>query len=257
MNTDKKVEALEQEVALLKAQIQTILLDIQEQLLTNAYPSLRAEEVTPPPPPTSNFDSPNVRNVSVDNYQGSAPVEQNRVQRYEPRIQDTLEADPNPTHMKNPLRKMRLTDDVADFSEEEEDLPVVRSVSKAPNSDERYARPAQQPVAKPAAKPAPRPTPLPSSPQQIPAKQTSQAAKSKTQAANSGKAGAKPKSEPSAAPTSAQKLRQTGKFSIKKTQPGQTGEHEQVPQKSNLVLRLIAGVQNAGVGITRKKTKYG
>lgn len=43
MELEQRVQALEQEVAVLKAQIQATLLDIQAQLLTNAYPSLRAE----------------------------------------------------------------------------------------------------------------------------------------------------------------------------------------------------------------------
>jgi hypothetical protein len=43
MNLEQRVQALEQEVELLKAQIQATLLDIQEQLLNNTYPTLRAE----------------------------------------------------------------------------------------------------------------------------------------------------------------------------------------------------------------------
>jgi archaellum component FlaD/FlaE len=44
MDLEQRVTILEQEVEILKNQIQATLLDIQEQLLTNAYPSLRAEE---------------------------------------------------------------------------------------------------------------------------------------------------------------------------------------------------------------------
>jgi hypothetical protein len=44
MDNDHRVQQLEQEVQLLKAQIQSTLLDIQEQLLSNRYPSLRMEE---------------------------------------------------------------------------------------------------------------------------------------------------------------------------------------------------------------------
>lgn len=46
MELEKRVELLEQELQILKNQIQNTLLGIQEQLLTNAYPSLRAEETT-------------------------------------------------------------------------------------------------------------------------------------------------------------------------------------------------------------------
>jgi hypothetical protein len=44
MELEQRVKMLEQEVEVLKHQLQTTLLDIQELLLTNAYPSLRSEE---------------------------------------------------------------------------------------------------------------------------------------------------------------------------------------------------------------------
>jgi len=54
MNLEQRVQALEQEVQLLKAQIQTTLLDIHEQMLNGTYPALRADEpakiITPPEP---------------------------------------------------------------------------------------------------------------------------------------------------------------------------------------------------------------
>jgi hypothetical protein len=43
VDLEKRVQVLEQEVQVLKNQIQATLLDIQEQILTNTYPSLRAE----------------------------------------------------------------------------------------------------------------------------------------------------------------------------------------------------------------------
>lgn len=46
MNLEKRVQNLEQELQILKNQIQATLLTIQEQLLTNAYPSLRANDVS-------------------------------------------------------------------------------------------------------------------------------------------------------------------------------------------------------------------
>ena len=49
---EQRVQALEQEVHLLKSQIRATLLDIQEQLLTGAYPSLRKDGETPQPSPT-------------------------------------------------------------------------------------------------------------------------------------------------------------------------------------------------------------
>ncbi|MCB9451232.1 MAG: hypothetical protein H6672_07315 [Anaerolineaceae bacterium] len=52
MDLEKRVQQLEEELEILKHQIQTTLLDIQEQLLTNTYPSLRSEN--PPSPPNPN-----------------------------------------------------------------------------------------------------------------------------------------------------------------------------------------------------------
>jgi hypothetical protein len=43
MNLEQRVQALEQELAILKNQIQATLLDIREQVLNNSYPALRAE----------------------------------------------------------------------------------------------------------------------------------------------------------------------------------------------------------------------
>lgn len=43
MNLEQRVQALEQEVQLLKAQIQATLLDIREQMLNQTYPSLQGE----------------------------------------------------------------------------------------------------------------------------------------------------------------------------------------------------------------------
>jgi hypothetical protein len=50
MNLEQRVTMLEQELQILKNQIQATLLDIQEQLLTNTYPSLRAETRPEPAP---------------------------------------------------------------------------------------------------------------------------------------------------------------------------------------------------------------
>ena len=45
MDLEHRVEVLEQELQILKSQIQATLLEIQEQVLTSAYPVLRADEV--------------------------------------------------------------------------------------------------------------------------------------------------------------------------------------------------------------------
>src|SRR5690242_17235414 len=59
MDLEHRVQMLEQEHQILKGQIQATLLDIQEQLLTNAYPALRAEEALQPMPPVP--DTPPIK----------------------------------------------------------------------------------------------------------------------------------------------------------------------------------------------------
>jgi len=49
MDLEQRVTMLEQEIQILKNQIQATLLDIQEHLLANAYPSLRADDDSPRP----------------------------------------------------------------------------------------------------------------------------------------------------------------------------------------------------------------
>jgi hypothetical protein len=95
MDLEQRVTELEQEVQVLKSQIQAILLDIQEQVLTNTYPNLRAEGAiaeppgrnpgpirtvslsqddmadTPPEPAESGM--PRVRKVSLNDLQNAEP----------------------------------------------------------------------------------------------------------------------------------------------------------------------------------------
>ena len=48
MELEQRVKTLEYELKILKSELQRTLLDIQEQILVHYYPSLRAEETTPP-----------------------------------------------------------------------------------------------------------------------------------------------------------------------------------------------------------------
>ena len=87
MDLEQRVQLLEQEMEILKNQIQHTLLDIQETVLTQAYPSLRSEASAPAvkpdpieapadapavvsngknPLPPADTTSPNVRRVSLD-----------------------------------------------------------------------------------------------------------------------------------------------------------------------------------------------
>jgi len=55
---EQRVQALEQELQILKNQIQSMLLDIQEQVLSNTYPSLRSGHPLPPDTPPQMWSRP-------------------------------------------------------------------------------------------------------------------------------------------------------------------------------------------------------
>ncbi len=118
MELEQRVKMLEQEVEVLKHQIQTTLLDIQEQLLTNAYPSLRSE------------DGPEVsRSASLSNRRSAQPAGE-----AEDREQEA--------HETSIVRKVSLNAAKAQSVEEEtseqdpEEQPVVRKAS--PKADRAH-----------------------------------------------------------------------------------------------------------------------
>jgi hypothetical protein len=66
MELEQRVQALEQELQILKNQIQVTLLEIQEQLLTNSYPTLRADQNTASQPTPSALPNPAAQTHKVD-----------------------------------------------------------------------------------------------------------------------------------------------------------------------------------------------
>lgn len=238
MSLEKRVEELEKEVALLKAQIQTTLLDIQEQLANQAYPALRGDEPEP----------------STPNRNGRKPQSD-----WEPE-------DSSRTQMKSPIRQVRINDD---------DLPI----DPDPPTQPAVVRAKKVPTAPPEPTPAPRPTAprqaaAPArpqngerqapAPQRPPAQPNGRAASPKPQPQAAPQPKARP-AAPKAAPTatSAPRLIQKSPAPAKAAlqQPAarkrSTAEHELVEEQNTLVLRLIAGIQNAGAGITKKRPNHG
>jgi translation initiation factor IF-2 len=235
MSLEKRVEELEKEVALLKAQIQTTLLDIQEHLANQAYPALRGDEPGPSSTPSRNGRKPQPE--------------------WEPEEADH-------TQMKSPLRQVRISDD---------DLPI----DPDPPTQPAVVRAKKIPVATPEPMPAPRPSAprqpaAPAHPQnsqrQAPAPQRP-AAQSNGRAASKPQAAPQPKPQPTApkaappaaaAPRPTQKTPAPAKAALQPpARKRSTAEHERVEEQNTLVLRLIAGIQNAGAGITKKRTPYG
>ncbi len=140
MDLEQRVKVLEQEVEILKNQIQVTLLDIQEQLLTNAYPSLRAEDgavqtrpavlpAQPEPVAEKTIQPAVLRKVSLNAASADEPDEESEV-----------------TPPARPQRQVR-----AQAPDEPYETPVVRRVSfnAVPAADEPDEEPEVTPPARP------------------------------------------------------------------------------------------------------------
>lgn len=155
MELEQRVQALEQEVQLLKSQIQATLLEIQEHLLTNAYPTLRAEDtssangqIAP-----SAFGRPAPRAEIDDTDYGSPAVK--RVSFNEPAV-----AEPSDNGRDLPLvKKVSLKKVESDDPEEEAPRPVA--VRKVSPDEQKKSKPAS--AARPSVKPV-QPAPEPEQP---------------------------------------------------------------------------------------------
>jgi hypothetical protein len=288
-DTEHRVEALEQEVEILKNQIQATLLSIQEHLLTHAHPELRPESAPPPEQlPTGGQPYPRVQTISA-NPQMDLPAPQSMTA-----VSQSVAAAPQPTAVdwktmaeleewtSNRIDRMgveqtralinayaqkgRFSPEIANALLE---FVTVYQNSMAPTIPHRpadfnpaprpkAAQPAPQPPVVKAVAQAPkqpassvkRPTqPTPASESAAaPKPATGKAAPSKTQAQNRNaqpKATAQPK--PAAQPKAAMP-KATKPANPPKEAEEEGGEH------ANLVLRLIAGVSNAGAGVKWKKS---
>lgn len=285
MDLEQRVQILEQELEILKNQIQATLLDMQEHLLTNAYPSLRADDV--PPPSDGGYNGggghlasyaprgeemkqetfSNVRRVSIDDsgtaYEMPTPQQQTppptlRYAAPEPAPRPAnVEATPQRTAPETDWSTMSELEEWASEKVKEMGTKRTRKLIEMhyrkghfddnakemllglislyeeetpPNNQKRtpvaQARPASlQPAPKPVrqAQPAPRQQPV------------AQARPVENQQAT-------PAQKPAADPRPTQPARRRKEA---------TSVEEDAPQ--NLVLKLIAGVQNAGAGVTRRK----
>lgn len=281
MEAEQRIQALEQEVQILKTQIQSILLDIQTHLLTNAYPALRGshtaaapssdddddddeyDRATPAPkvrkmgpnsspvkptksmPPLSPAEEPmlasldeqqewvlqNIQNVGVTRTRDLI-ANYTEQRRFSPEVSDTLlrftnmyaAAADEPTI---PSRPAAMTNT----------MPVVKvnAVNKAPQ------RPVNNHI--------PQPTVTPHAPSPVVAHLPPSPARSAPQEpAGLYKAVPKPKAAPLAPPP-------VQREDPVKHIPAPNAENEKPVDTPNVVLRLIAGVQNAGAGVRWGKTK--
>ncbi|MBI1279799.1 MAG: hypothetical protein GC179_16850 [Anaerolineaceae bacterium] len=259
MESEQRIQALEQEVQILKTQIQSILLDIQTHLLTNAYPALRGHHTagssTEDDEDDDEYDRAapvaKVRKVSSHaaspkHEKAAPPVHQsetilasldeqqewvlNNIQNLGiSRTRDLIQANAEKRRFTPEVSDtlMRFTDmyaaaaDTPTIPSRPAGMPTVKAVTTAP----------QQPVKTRAPQ-----TPAAAS---IPAPQVVKPAQKITTT----------KAKP-AAPAAPAVIQQPDQLIETPT----TQENED-PEGSSLVLRLIAGVQNAGAGVRWGKNK--
>jgi hypothetical protein len=278
-DTEHRVEALEQEVEILKNQIQATLLSIQEHLLTHAHPELRPESAPPSEqPPGSGPSAPYARMQTISaNPQPETSPSQSIIAAPQARATapqaaavdwktmaeleewtsnriDKMGAEQTRALIGAYAQKGRFSPEIANallefVSVYENSMaPTIphRPASFNPVARPKPAQPVQAaPVVKAVAQPPKQPTASPKRPAQPakpasaaprPAESNGKVAASKTQAQNR-KVGSN-QSAPKAA---------------KQTTPA-TDTEAGGEQSSNLVLRLIAGVSNAGAGVKWKKS---
>lgn len=279
MSQEKRIEILEKEVEVLKNQIQGILLDIREQLLTNTYPTLRAENLANAnvtesankrmipafDVPQDNFEAdhdssngamPAVNRVTLDSLQQSrmqerpvqhAPMnapqskknENNRFIEIEQWLDDQLQLH-GPDYAREIVHQHAMEGRLSQ-GEYESLLGTIEIYENRMSITPQFAVDESEFIDPPAwlqevnkpkrKKPA---TQSKKSQQPRPVAETSVTKPSKpaTKSAQS-----KPKTAPAAPP---------------QKEPSAVSKDED-DQDNSVVLRLIAGIQNAGAGITWKK----
>ncbi len=275
MDLEQRVQVLEQELEVLKNQIQATLLEIQGQLSTNTYPSLRAEETPSSPrsttsaPPTGR---PAYRQLSTDAIRAESPDDHEEPPSLVRKVSLNALAADEPAQMAAPLQqsseitewstleeleqwtsqkvkeigigrtrklielhsqKGLFSDDVKDIllqfvSLYEDEMPPHNRGSNTHARQPAPSRPASQ-------KPAVRKQPAPTRPQPP--------------------AAPKPASQPAARKQAASAKRTEP---AKRQQPAESSEatpngEAEDETNSSVVLRLIAGVQNAGAGVKWRK----
>jgi hypothetical protein len=293
MEAEQRIQALEQEVQILKTQIQSILLDIQTHLLTNAYPALRGHHTASSPTEDEEDDdeydraapAPKVRKVTANSVAAKQPkavvppvpaepmlasldeqqdwvlqnIQRLGLNRTRDLIQGYTESHQFTPEVSDTL--MRFTNMYAAAAEEPtipsrpvgmptaQQLPV-RSVNSAPKQTFRApAQPQPQTYA-----PAPQQTYAPM-PQQtyMPAQQQSYAPVPEPQQRRGKPVQQTPTVKPQAPAPRPQPVVQQPVQS--EPTDNNSEPNLEVGEPSSLVLRLIAGVQNAGAGVRWGKTK--
>jgi hypothetical protein len=287
MELEQRVQAIEQELQILKNQIQAALLEIQEHLLTNAYPALRSEEQAQQPAPQMRTQQVQ-RPVNEDFFDEGPALNMRKVSSNATDTRSRAESNPPPKRQSAPLNTQEI--DLTSLTELE-DWTIQKIEQMGPErtraliqvySDkgrftpeiceallhfvELYAaaNAATTTPTKGAAKPG-TPSPRQTQPYQPVRATSQQPAVSSKKAAPGAKTITQTQNAPSVhdpfeAPSIPKPVvKQTpaanngkGKSATKSTPKAKDAPPEAKGQ-SSLVLRLIAGVQNAGAGVRWKK----
>jgi hypothetical protein len=122
------MNVVEQEMQVLKAQIQTLLLEIQEQLLNNTYPTLRAQEPSraqqaqppqPPPPEPTPVKRVPLEQLEPDLFDDEETLELPRQQQQRVRQQAQQTRAQQQPQPPQPRQNGRRQIDMDDYSDEE------------------------------------------------------------------------------------------------------------------------------------------
>jgi len=264
MEAEQRIQALEQEVQILKTQIQSILLDIQTHLLTNAYPALRghhtASSSTEDEDDDDEYDraapAPKVRKVTAN----AVPTKHEKalppVSPAEPMMASLDEQQEWVLQNIQETGVSRTRDLIQQYAAQRRFTPEVSDTLM--RFTDMYAAAADEPTL------PSRPAGMPTGPVTVkavtapPAKQPAKARTTQNSAAPipvpvkaaPKAAAAKPKVAAPARPAA----------QVPEQQPVQSFEASEASdgtesEASSLVLRLIAGVQNAGAGVRWGKNK--
>lgn len=272
MDSEQRVKALEQELQILKEEIQVLLLDIQQQILSSTYPGLRSGDISPQGNKTAGVQPPKIE----DEERPVSPVRKMNSKAQA----DYEDAAPQRSSRNQGNRNSIDWEMMADLeewaSEKLEALGVEKTVELIHNyaAKGRFPEEAHEALLefvefqnglRSTPPPSPRrPSPAAGVPQPNPARKAPVIARPTVQPAAPA-----PRQQPVAVPQpkpnqSKPKSPKTAKPEAQVVQPRPApapAEPSAKPRKAadessqGLVLRLIAGMQNAGAGIRWGKGK--
>ena len=271
MEAEQRIQALEKEVQILKTEIQSILLDIQTHLLTNAYPALRGHHTASSSSTQEDEDddeydgvvpAPKTQKVTLNNIPPKREKPTPPVDSNEPVLASLDEQQEWVLQNIQTQGLSRTRDLINGYTEKRRFSPEVSDTLM--RFTNMYAAAADEPTL------PSRPAGMPSGPVAVRAVSTPPVPKQPVRAASAPPVPKQPVRSPiPQQPVVQQPIKVTQKAIAPKPKaaqppvvqrPVQPVEAPKTPETetgepSSLVLRLIAGVQNAGAGVRWGKNK--